>query len=431
MLQFIIGLSSLNVSWLFAGLFGGFRFYNSPALFFVGAVALCRNRFYSITALAIVGAVAGIGLLAAAMRGFGPWHLRQFVAFVAAATGWIFVYHFARYRDVFTMRRTLVILGAYVTYLLLVLAENSFGSNGIAYAVSCVFAYECGATAGYAAALRMPYFSTEASSAAIAIAATIMPFICATAAIRRNAVAYMLLAVALVVLYFAEGLTSQVLVLYSIAFVLLPRISVLAVPVLMVLIITVSASVSYVLEEQGAVIELVQAWFGGYSARVDLGIETGSYPSRIMNWMIGARAFTESPLLGTGIGGTQSYFYELYNAGFAVTMFEEQEIMVAQEVSAYSSPMVVRIPAEIGLLGTVFLLWKGWGALRLALGAMRESIVGSAFLYSIGAMLLSFCFEGALLNPCIPAFIALLAQVQRARAAADRVEGEAAATEVN
>lgn len=79
--------------------------------------------------------------------------------------------------------------------------------------------------------------------------------------------------------------------------------------------------------------------------------------------------------------------------------------------------MAMRIPAEFGLLGAMYLVYYGWRAMRLAFEPHADAMLRYAFLYSLGAMLLSFCFIGEFLNPCIPAFIVLLAQVLRAKKA--------------
>jgi O-antigen ligase len=180
----------------------------------------------------------------------------------------------------------------------------------------------------------------------------------------------------------------------------------------------VAADVSTVLGEPDGVADLVQSWFGGIYSQIDQGIVTGSYVSRAMIWLIGAHAFLSAPLTGLGIGGTQSYFFTLDNAGFYIVSGAQQSDMVDGVAAAYSSPMVVRIPAEIGLLGTAYLSYYGWKAFKLVFDRGHENAeLYYAYLYSLGAMLLSFCFAPEFFNPCITAFIAILAQTLRARQA--------------
>ncbi len=421
MIQFLIGTSNLNVSWL--GAFLGGRFYNAPPLFFVGMLILLGTGFYSFKLrpemLRFVAIIGALGTAAGLLHGFDSWHLRQSIAFLAAAVIWIFVYQEGWRRDIYTLERTKVLLVVYFVYVVLVKIESVMGTAIVPYAISCVFSYTCGGNVDYLAAGRLSFFSEEPSAAALAIVASLMPFLCANAVVNRTWKAFGLAMLGLFVLHYAEGMTAQALMVFSFGFILWPRLAVLAVPVSMMLIAGIAVGVSHVLGEPGGVQYLVQNWLGGIYSRVDAGIESGSYVGRAMNWLIGARAFISAPLTGLGIGGTQSYFFTLDNAGYYIVLGAEQEDMVAGATSPTNSPMVVRILAELGLIGTFFLTYYCWRAFRLALEPNSgDDMLQYAFLYSLGAMLLSFCFAGELLNPCITAFVALLAQRMRLRDAA-------------
>ncbi len=330
MLQFLASTSTLNIGWLTL-LIIGTKAYNTPPLFFIGGFMLAGTALYGMTlrkeALQFVFLVGGLGVLSAGLHGMTFWHVRQIIAFTASAVVWIYLYQQASYRDIFTLRNSQWMVVIYGAFMVLVLAEKYLlGSARLTYIVSSIFAIDPVWLSGYvqAAAPRLSYFSVEPSSAACAIAGVIMPYIAARAAARPSVEAYVWLGISCMILYFAEGLTSQLFILYTFGFLLLPRQATFFIPIVFAGILALALSFMQVLNDHNYLNFMLKQWFGGIYSRLDQGLSNGSYLSRIGTWFIAAREFANSPIYGQGIGGSGADMFNLAQSGLDVFFTDVQ-----------------------------------------------------------------------------------------------------------
>jgi hypothetical protein len=220
---------------------------------------------------------------------------------------------------------------------------------------------------------------------------------------------------AAIVLYFAEGLTGQIILLFAIGFIFAPRLATYALPCALGIAAIVVFSLSKVLVDRTALIDFLVNSFGGIYGRVDQGLESGSYISRLGSYFTGAQTFLEAPWFGQGFGGSGANFFNLANQGYDVVFTGEQQGFLNGEGNVFNAQMLIRIPAELGVVGTAFILFYGWKALRLAERARLglPKLCYYTYLFSIGAMLVTFVTDGEYALPTISAFVAILAQTKR------------------
>ncbi|MFZ1989598.1 MAG: hypothetical protein WAW96_07470 [Alphaproteobacteria bacterium] len=425
MLQFLIGLSYVNIAWLLGSSMQR-AVYNLPPLSIVAALALLGTGFYSFKlkseAFWFLLIVSVFGVSAALYHGLTIWHVRQILAFGAAAAVWMFLYQVGSKRDIITMSTTATLLTIYAVFALIEVTERVlFNSAVLGYVVGSIFSYHPDTIVNYTlsnAIPRLSYFSNEPSSAAYAIAAVIMPYIAANAVVEKSRRSLALLAIASFVLYMAEGVTSEVLLLFTISFVIFPRLTVIGVPAVMATVLIGVIGASSLIEDRQDLIRFLLGTFGGISSRIDVGFESGSYLSRLSNWFIGAKTFLQAPIFGQGFGGTGANFFGLVNSGYDLIYTAEQQGFLEGDIAPTNAQMVLRIPAEIGIAGTAYILYKALGLIKFVLRVDSEDRMAHyAFLYALGAMLLSFTITSEYLSPMISSFVVLLAQLLRKRSA--------------
>lgn len=420
MLQFFLSSSSLNINSIIDQVVG-LRAYNSPILFFIAVIGLVYYRGFGLRLqkdmISFVGVVAAIGMFAALTDGFTAQHGRQITVLAIAATCWIFVYELSLRNDIMTLRNTQVILGVYAVYLVVVMLEHQLtGGSQLAFAVSSIFApYSVTRFGGYVAAGRLPYFSSEPSMAACAVAGCIMPFIAADLRVNPSIRTGALFVLTCVVMFFAEGMTSRLLIAYSLLFIVMGEWAIAPVLGLMGSVAVFAFFNREVVVDRSLFTNLLWGAFGGRSDRIDDGLRSGSYVSRLFNWFLGMRAFLDAPLLGHGLGGTGAYLLRSVGSGEVdtlVTLDQDQAFRGLQ--AAGSAQMMLRIPAELGMVGTVYILSRARKALRLIFDRSSPDVMTrTAFAYVSGAMLVIFILDGTLLNSVIPCFIVLLGQLRR------------------
>ena len=420
MLQFFLSSSSLNINWLIDSVVG-LSAYNSPILFFIAVIGLIYYRGFNLRLqkdmVSFIGVVAAIGVFAALTDGFTNQHGRQLIVLAVAATCWIFIYEVSIRRDIMTLKNTQVILGIYLVYLVVVILETRIsGQSHVAYAISSIFApYSVTLFGGYVAAGRLPYFSSEPSMAACAVAGCIMPYIAANLRLNPSIKTGTLFALTCLVLYFAEGMTSRLLIAYSVGFIVLGEWAIIGVLGLMATVVSFAFLNRDIVVDRSLFTSVLWGTFGGRSERIDGGLRSGSYVSRLFNWFLGMRAFLDAPLLGHGIGGTGAYLLRSVGAGEvdALVTVDQKDAFHGLQ-AAGSSQMMLRIPAELGVVGTVFILTRARKALRMIFDYRSpDPMARTAFAYVSGAMLVIFILDGTLLNSVIPCFIALLGQLRR------------------
>ena len=422
MLQFLLSSSSLNINWLIAPVVG-LTAYNCPILFFLALAGIANARLYNMNLskelLIFIFVLSVIGVSSAVMDGFTGMHNRQIGVFYIAAVCWLFVFETARRKDIMTMRNTKIILAVYFCYLVVVLIERSiYAQSWVAYLISNIFApYTLANFGGYVTSGRLPYFSSEPSMAACAIAGVIMPYLVADWRVSRSFERLLLVLVACVVLYFAEGLTSRLLIAYTLGFVFIGEWAIVGTVGLMGVVLAYAFTSRDVIVDRSTFTNLLMGTFGGRSERIDAGLRSGSYISRLFNWFLGMRAFLDAPILGHGFGGTAVYLVRSVGGGTIDALVTSDQVGWYRGMLApTNSQMLLRIPAEFGVVGTAFVLSYARRAWRMIFGpSISDRRTQIAFAYAAGAMLVVFILDGAYLNAIIPCFVALLGQVHRRR----------------
>lgn len=426
MRQFLIGVTAVNVLWIINTI-TGLTTYNITPMFFVAIIALTYKKFYfhalrmeAIRPMIIIGLIGAIGIV---QNEFVYYQNRQFIVYIVASITWYYIYHSAYEKDIITLKNTYKILTLYSSFLVIYLLENFVSDTQIVVqAIGSVFSIHPDAVVNYADADRLSYFSNEPSLAALAIPATIMPFLVANVIITRTPRAYLIFSIALLILYFAEGMTAQIQIAFAISFIIMPRLSIIALPVLVLIVYMSLFSYNNVLSDSLYMADLLWNAFGGQYDRIDSGLSSGSYISRLGTYFIGFDAFIKSPVLGQGFGGTAAHFLDLDKMGFDVLFTVEQNMMILGDVNPHNGQMIVRIPSEIGIIGLLYLVMHGVFILRrVLLIPQSDRIHHYAFMYVFGAMFLSFFLEGSILNPLILSFVALHSQLRRRKEEASEI----------
>ncbi len=429
MLQFLVGLTSINLSALRVPLFGTV-FFNAPAMAFVCLAILTLRRTYDLLIdkrlFYYLSAFLLLGMLAHVLDpSGGRYVIRQLFAFGAMALVCHVLYEESRRRSFLSYRNAAVILGLYLLVYALFYGESMLGSGGAVYrAIFNLIASQPEQQWAHASAGRFTFFQPESPIAAIAIASILMPFLVGRCKMRPLPTGYVFMGLGIFCLILTGTLTGDLFVLYTVAYLVLPsRLMLLGAFVgVVVYIVTMIAIVKFFFSPSDAAL-LVQSYGIGLYEGLDARLASGSAIGRLMMKFFGILALLDSPWVGNGIGGFPNFFYEVSNR-HDVTGNPTVEALALGTLLNVPNPkdMYVRIGAENGIPGLALLLYLGLRLVRFVEGDGRgpESLHEHALRYAVGALCISFLVDDTLLNPALFVLVALIGHVQRERVARDQ-----------
>ncbi|HLH77676.1 MAG TPA: hypothetical protein VKV28_12810 [Candidatus Binataceae bacterium] len=418
MIQFLMGLSSLNLIPLI-GLVGGAIFYNSPPVaIFAAVIWLVRGGYGLRLPLRLAAAwVAVFGVACAGVLFNGaldPLVMRQIVVMAALfVTTWV-LYMEASQVLIMSYRASVRLLILY-----LIVGGIFLLSPRLHYELFSRWLLPGGSLTqfGIGSTPRCSFLQSEPRVAAAAIGATLMPLPVARCMTSPTGSSYAVLAAGIICLLLTHCLTGLLLVL------LITGLLVAGSRVMLGVAIVINVLFFCWLASQGRAIhshgESFFTYLARWSDRTSISVpfsSTDDLAESIDQSAAAVDAFVSAPGFGLGVGGFgRFYLQEALKAGTtdpALRNYLRGDSVVVPGTSNFP----LRIAGEAGVCGLLLVLallgWLGWFAYRPA--PAQAHLEQMALRYTAAAMIVSFLSISTLLNPFFFAIIVLLGQFNRA-----------------
>lgn len=418
MIQFLMGLSSLNLIPLI-GLVGGSIFYNSPPVAIFAALLWLLRAGYGLR-LPLRFAAAWVAVFTAAYAGvlfngaLDPLVMRQIVVMaVLFVTTWVLY-----------MEASRVLIMSYSTSLRLLALYLVVGgifllSPRLHYELFSRWLLPGGSLTqfGIGSTPRCSFLQSEPRVAAAAIGATLMPLPVARCMTSPTRGSYAALGAGIVCLLLTHCLTGLLLVL------LIAGLLVAGSRVMLSVAVGLNLIFFFWLAFQGRAIrshgESFFTYLARWSDRSSIPVpfsSTDDLAESIDQSAAAVDAFVTAPGFGLGVGGFgRFYLQQALKAGTTdptLKTYLRGESVVVPGTSNFP----LRVAGETGMCGLSLVLallgWLAWFAYRPA--PAQAHLEQMALRYAAVAMIVSFLSISTLLNPFFFAIVVLLGQFNRA-----------------
>jgi hypothetical protein len=418
MIQFLMGLSSLNLIPL-VGLVGGAIFYNSPPVAIFAALLWLMRAGYGLR-LPVRLAATWVTIFAVACAGvlfngaFDPLVMRQIVVMaVLFVTTWV-LYMEANRVLIMSYRTSVRLLVVY-----LVVGGIFLLSPRLHYELFSRWLLPGGSLTqfGIGSTPRCSFLQSEPRVAAAAIGATLMPLPVARCMTSPTGGSYAAVAAGIVCLLVTHCLTGLLLVLLIAGLLLAgSRVMLFAALAINVVFFCWLAFQGRAIHNHG---ESFTTYLARWSDRTSIPVlfsSTDDLAESIDQSAAAVDAFISAPGFGLGIGGFgRFYLQEALKAGTTDPVLRNY-LRGASVVVPGTSNFPLRIAGEAGVCGLVLVLallgWLWWFAYRPA--CAQAHLEQMALRYTTAAMIVSFLSISTLLNPFFFATVVLLGQFNRA-----------------
>jgi len=423
-LQFLCGLTTLNVSELARAL-TGFTVFSAPPAFFLGVLVAFRRGFYQLrfprlfTVLALLFLVDGLAGTFA--NGFDVFTVRQLVAYVSSAFICLVMYCEGRRFGFGSITAATWMICVYLGLYLLFHLETALGvTRGLYFfIVQFITANPNEAYRDYLlrGIPRFFYLQPEPRVAALAIFAVIVPFLLSAFRRRRTRTNLVLVGLSLLVAALTNSFSATGYILLAIAFVFSERLAMLSSLAFTGFIAVGVPLILGSLVLTGNLELVFQDLLGSPSFGM---ANAGTLTTTAATIYVAGLAFLQNPFFGLGIGGYGQYFYAVVpKTGIAMSAEIVQKLTNEGLSSDYvpSAPtFVMKILSEMGLVGSALVVFAMYKLYVFAYKAAEPSVERTALRFIIVAIILSWQAYTSFLNPLYWVAAGLIGSMQRRHA---------------